>query len=734
MLNTANEKKRNSAIAYLLILVAVAVIFYLKFGFHILNPMSDAWTLLLGSDRTADILSWENYRNTPFDWRCPSKIEGFCYPIVVSTGLTGATPLVAMPLKLLNDWLPLHFQFFGLWLLTCWLLQGYFALRLMRALGIENAFVLALTSIFFLLAPPLLERVEHINLCPQWVILAGFWLYFDKECSPRRRLIYSLVVTFVAATTHPYFPLFTLAIGFATFAKMAFQEKITTKWSFLTYNVYNIVVWLLAWWIAGNFIMPVESVSDGLFGFYSANLNTFVNPVKSTFFHPMKIGTLGQYEGFAYLGASIILLGVFFLGKQLFFQFRKKTITQLAEKQEKINVGILFFVTFVLFLFALSDKFYWNDTRVLMFDYLGPMVTVASVFRAAGRFVWALHYLILALVLWKTATLFKKQAWTIALLAIALTVQCVEFGPNLTRGWGYADTYTPRIDPKIWKEVVQEAKVMVVYPAFTRTLNIDGDFQDFSQLAYECKKPITTGYISRYPKEIVAPYTKGLEDSIVAGSLGKEPDGVYICSKFNGVKFQKLVEKGKVNCYEINNYLAFVPLKFEKTIQYLNQQSGVKALFIHTETLGDFLNRYHQNTILLSVRDEASFRLCDEAKKVFKSIGSKAAKLPFRASYLGVFDKGKVVFEEVNEQKQADFRLNKGAKINTFEALRTIEIHSGGSEKGNLASILVNEKEYSPNLRGFNLVVLDNAFNVIEKVCFDTFDTCNQVVTEEKPR
>ncbi|MEY4904583.1 MAG: hypothetical protein RLZZ292_2398, partial [Bacteroidota bacterium] len=143
-------------------------------------------------------------------------------------------------------------------------------------------------------------------------------------------------------------------------------------------------------------------------------------------------------------------------------------------------------------------------------------------------------------------------------------------------------------------------------------------------------------------------------------------------------------------------------------------------------------NRNQAHTILLSVRDEASFRLCDEAKKTFKAFGSKAATLPFRASYLGVFDKGKVIFEEVNEKKQADFRIKKGEKINNFEAQRTIEIHSGGSEKGNMSSIMVNEHEYSPNLRGFNILVLDNAYNVIEKVCFDTYDTCEQVVIEEK--
>ncbi len=714
-------------VAYFIIAVAVALVFYLKFGFHILNPTSDAWTLLLGSDRTADILSWEFYRNTPFDWRCPSKIEGFCYPIVVSTGLTGATPLIAMPLKLISAWLPVHFQFFGLWLLSCWVLQGYFALRLMRALGIENAIILGLCAVFFLIAPPLLERVEHINLCPQWVILAGFWLYFDEKLSPRRRLLYSLLVTFVAATTHPYFPLFTLAIGFATFAKMAYQEKITSKWSFLTYNLYNIAVWLVAWWAAGNFIMPVESVSDGLFGFYSANLNTFVNPVKSSFFHPLKLGTVGQYEGFAYLGATIVVLGLFF-----FFQKIIRRLQRWQGSKPCQRYIYIWWVCILLFLFALSDKFYWNDTRVLMFDYLGPMITVASVFRAAGRFVWALHYLILMWVLWKSVTLFKKQAWTMALLVIALAIQGFEFAPNLTRGWGYADTYAPRIDTKIWSEAVQEAKVMVVYPAFTRTLNIDGDFQDFAQLAYECKKPITTGYISRYPKSIVDPYTKQLEDSIVAGSLGKEPDGVYICSKFNGIKFQKLVELNKVNCYDINNYLVFIPKKFEKTIQLLNQRPEAKQIYMHTESLGDFLKRNETHTILLSVRDEASYHLCEEAKKVFKAFGSNAATLPFRASYLGLFDKGKVVFEEVNEKKQADFRIKKGEKINNFDPQCTIEIHSGGSEKGNMSSIMVNEHEYSPNLRGFNVIVLDSVYNVIEKVCFDTYDRCEQVVIEER--
>lgn len=72
---------------------------------------------------------------------------------------TDSIPMLALILKPFSPWLPESFQYFGLWMLACFVLNGYFGLRLM-AHATQSQLLRLLGALFFILSPPLIFRAH----------------------------------------------------------------------------------------------------------------------------------------------------------------------------------------------------------------------------------------------------------------------------------------------------------------------------------------------------------------------------------------------------------------------------------------------------------------------------------------------------------------------------------------------------------------------------------------------
>ena len=174
-------KNNQSHIPFILIAIGFAILIVLsKVGIDAINPLNDQWLMTSGSDWTPDYMAGGFYRNA--EWNFPLGVfTGYSFPEQVSIGLTGAIPLVAVPLKILDPILPDQFQHFGLWLLLCYILQAIFSYHLLRLWGIKDRMLLALGSCMFVISYTLLDRIAHTNLCAHWEILAGLCLYFSPR-------------------------------------------------------------------------------------------------------------------------------------------------------------------------------------------------------------------------------------------------------------------------------------------------------------------------------------------------------------------------------------------------------------------------------------------------------------------------------------------------------------------------------------------------------------------------
>ncbi len=114
-----------------------------------------------------------------------------------------------------------------------------------------------------------------------------------------------------------------------------------------------IVLILLLGFSIGVFSLDVNSLEEWGYGYYSWNINGFINPLStSSVINSINLGTKGQYEGYSYLGLGNILLLI--IGYVIYIQndFRKSHL--------KFYIPLLISSIFFLLL-AASNQVYLND-------------------------------------------------------------------------------------------------------------------------------------------------------------------------------------------------------------------------------------------------------------------------------------------------------------------------------------------------------------------------------------
>ena len=133
-----------------------------------------------------------------------------------------------------------------------------------------------------------------------------------------------------------------------------------------------------------------------------------------------------------------------------------------------------------------------------------------------------------------------------------------------------------------------------------------------------------------------------------------------------------------------------------------------------TISLG-YLASLENCVILMSVRDEATNGLTYEAKAALARLGLRTDLTgQNRCSYIAVIDDGAVIVENM-AYEQIDYagKLPDGTQY---------AMVSAGYECGDVSSIVIIEKEFSPNKRGFNIVVYNKELHtVIHQGNYDTF-------------
>ena len=447
-------------------------------------------------------LGWEFFRQSPLvQWpltAVPNYGTGF------HTVLTTGNALVELPLKFLSPVLPTSFQYVGMWILTCFALQGFFAVRLLSNF-IKEPILQLIGSIMFISAPTLLFRIAiagHPVLGAHWLILWALHLYFSKSSSANR---WSILVG-IALMINIYIAVMVSVIYFSALMRLKIDPDSRKEGIRITKLVVKPITTLIVVFVAMGFLEYGGSTLGT--GFFRMNLLAFVKPgftVNNSFsfigdqLHILGLQNLlsSEGEGFQYLGLGV-LLGISVFAVLIYKSRKGINWVQYAP----IAAACAF-----LFLVALS-----NRVIVVQHEIVYPLpellLNLRQSFRAATRFAWPAYYVTILFAVVSISKTFKLRRNNFLFLTLLTVINVVDQAPGLAHAHqqivNQSAYVSPLVDP-IWSVLGQQYKQINVFPNFdlqVGSISPDEEFWNtrwfyFAQFAVDNRLSTGFGYFSR---------------------------------------------------------------------------------------------------------------------------------------------------------------------------------------------------------------------------------------------
>ncbi len=466
------------------------IAFALIYGIKILNPLYTDW-LLTGGDPSQHYLGWEFFRRS--DWYFPFGLtDQLAYPLKTSVIYTDSIPIFAVFFKLFRSILPRQFQYFGIWGLLCFVLQGYYAAKILGERSSSKTVILA-GSVFFIVSPIMIFRMYyHTALAAHWLILLAIYFYSKHEKEYRdifRPVMQWGILGILIGSIHLYFVPMCGAILLGYILCSIWKER-KIRIRFFYPGISFSVGLFLTVYLLGGFSSGADTGTNNL-GLFSFNLNAFLNPMsystllKNTSLWNWPFYTQGQYEGFSYLGMGIILLcacGIVLMIKNI-FRRRKPSVYQVMTVLMSIGLIVL----------AVSPTITWNDKLLLQLPYSSTIYKYWGIFGSCGRMAWPVVYFLMIFGITSIGNMkWKRKEISCVVLILACLVQVVDLSGQLyKRHENYSEkvVYQSPLAGTVWDDIISSGEYKHVVWV---THNVDHD--DVIQVAvYAMKNDMTMG-------------------------------------------------------------------------------------------------------------------------------------------------------------------------------------------------------------------------------------------------
>lgn len=456
-----------------------AAAFWLTIGIRPLIPSNIAWMQF--GDASTYYLGWAFYRSEP--WQVPPGASTR-YGIELGNAIffTDSVSLLAIPFKLFAFAFGPVFQYFGFWLLICFVLQGLASWLLIgRYVGsrvLKLGFV-----VLCLFIPVFLGRIfenGHLPLAGQFWILFALYAYGNQSLR-FPTAVWALIVS-GSAITQPYLMVMVGGIWIADIVRAALQRQ-APAFSLLKPILIVPAAALTVMWLAGAFTLG-SGLGGGGYGIYRANLLAPVDGRRWSYFWPTVPKTASEVAGTNFWGTGLLFISI--VAGVLWF--RGKTRLRLSRRYLPLGV-----VLTAMFLFALTDNLSVGPFLVDL-PLHAKLEQVADVLRASERFLWPLTYA--AAVLACVAVARGLRPFTCAVVvATAALLQVIDTG----YGWRAmrarfdlnAPTWTTSLTSDFWKvAAVGKTKIrrvpianalpryeLIAYYAFLNGLVTDSVYQ-----------------------------------------------------------------------------------------------------------------------------------------------------------------------------------------------------------------------------------------------------------------
>ena len=466
------------------------IAFVLIYGIKILNPLYTDW-LLTGGDPSQHYLGWEFFRRS--DWYFPLGLtDQLAYPLKTSVIYTDSIPIFAVFFKLFRNILPRQFQYFGIWGLLCFVLQGYYAAKILGERSSSKTVILA-GSVFFIVSPIMVFRMYyHTALAAHWLILLAIYFYSIHEKEYRdifKPVMQWGILGILIGSIHLYFVPMCGAILLGYILCSIWKER-KIRIRFFYPGISFSVGLFLTIYLLGGFSSGADTGTNNL-GLFSFNLNAFLNPMsystllKNTSLWNWPFYTQGQYEGFSYLGMGIILLcacGIVLMIKNI-FRRRKPSVYQVMTVLMSIGLIVL----------AASPTITWNDKLLLQLPYSSTIYKYWGVFGSCGRMAWPVVYFLMIFGITSIGNMkWKRKEISCVILILACVVQVVDLSGQLYKrheNYGEKVVYQSPLAGTVWDDIISSGEYKHVVWV---THNVDHD--DVIQVAvYAMKNDMTMG-------------------------------------------------------------------------------------------------------------------------------------------------------------------------------------------------------------------------------------------------
>jgi hypothetical protein len=352
---------------------------------RMLNPMDIGWMNRL--DTIGHWAGWEHFRNGPLLQLPIGANPYFGLEHGSTLVFSDSIALVALLLRPIQALLPVPFQYLGLWTLACFILQAYFAYRLMARVFSRPATVVVAAAMF-LLCPPMLNRIHvHTSLLSHWIILAALLAYFETEdwCWVRWWRLICL-----AALVHGYLFGMVGAVWLAHLIKIAALGRLRGGVSAIARaaaGALGVVSGCGAvMWLVGYF--GIQGPSTHLYGSGRYDLAGPVCTFElwSRVFPFVPCGSRrNDWDGQAFFGVDFLAILAIAL---VVLAVRRSLVARSSTLPRWPLVVVSIFVT----AFAATNTVGFASHDILSYPLPARVLAIAETFRGSGRMMWPVYY------------------------------------------------------------------------------------------------------------------------------------------------------------------------------------------------------------------------------------------------------------------------------------------------------------------------------------------------------
>ena len=519
---TAKFSAHRKAVLFLIGGLLGILVFLLVYGFAPLDVTSDAFCRggYIEKDIQQHYAGWLFYRQS--DLGFPFCIaQGLNYPDGLSIAYTDSIPLFAALFRFLAPILPDTFQYFGIFTLLCFFLQGAFGALLAGCFS-PGVLLPLLGDVLFVTSPVLFERAfRHTALGAQFCILAALYCYFDCRRKNTMPGIGLFLLNALIIAIHPYFLPMTYAVTLALLVEYAISSR-----RFAVPAVYllaNLAVTLGVGWSFGLFHGKASGGSDALYGYFGLNLNALWNPVgvggvQWSRLLPAQNQVGGNYDAFAYLGLGILI--ALPLSVAILLIRRRLGLRAILRRHFMLAV-----VCLILTIFAVSNVVTANGATLPTIPLPAKLISLFSIFRSSGRMFWPVYYLLMLTAFTLALRAIPQNAsrvWPAVVLAVLCAVQIWDISPgliqrsNAMRQAQEEEAFPSGLDSNFWQQTQS---------SYHHIFSLDGLQDDALHLAlYAADLGMTTNdpFAARYDADALADTRSAVLESLASGELDSQ--------------------------------------------------------------------------------------------------------------------------------------------------------------------------------------------------------------------